>query len=125
MDFAQFENRFSVRVMDNKYYLVDIFKDVEFTVFDLHELIKLEEKLGGKKLPVLVVCPSSVTTNVELMRELAKNENNPYSSADGFVINSMSQKILANFYLRINIPERPTKFFTNQQEAETWLNQFI
>lgn len=125
MDFAQFENRFSVSVIDNKYYLVDIFKDVEFSVFDLHELVKLEEKLGGKKLPVLVVCPSSVTTNVELMRELAKNENNPYSSADSFVINSMSQKILANFYLRINIPERPTKFFTSHQEAETWLKQFI
>jgi hypothetical protein len=37
----------------------------------------------------------------------------------------MAQKILANFYIKINKPERPTKFFNNKDEAINWLKPFL
>ncbi len=37
----------------------------------------------------------------------------------------MAHKILANFYLKITNPERPTKFFKNKEEAIQWLKQYI
>jgi hypothetical protein len=37
----------------------------------------------------------------------------------------MAQKILANFYIKINQPERPTKFFNDKNEAVKWLKPFL
>lgn len=116
--------KFSLKVVDNKYYLILLNQDVEFNVSDLQKLVDAEREIGGQKLPVLVICPPSATTNVDLLKELSKNKNNPYSVADGFVLSSIAQKIMANFYLKINKPERPTRFFNNEEQAKEWILQF-
>lgn len=120
--------RFSIELIEGvegRYYLVRIAKDVEYGTDDLMETIRMQKAMGSYLLPALVICPSSSTTNVELMQTLSKNKNNPFSKADAFVIQSISQKILANFYLKIYRPERPTRFFTNEPEAMNWLKQFM
>jgi len=45
--------------------------------------------------------------------------------ADAFVITSLPQRIVGNFYLNFNKPKVPTRFFTSEEEAEKWLRQFI
>ncbi len=129
MDFIKvIPGRFSIEVIEGRegrYYLVRISKDVEFGTDDLLKTIEIQKAMGSHKLPALVICPPSSTTNVELMQTLSKNKNNPFSKADAFVIHSISQKILANFYLKIYRPERPTRFFTNEPEAMSWLKQFM
>lgn len=87
-------------------------------------IVAAQKKLGGEKLPTLVVCPEFASTNSEVLKTVSKNENFPYSKAGAFVIHSMSQKLLANFYLKINTPQRPTKFFTDKEEAIKWLIQY-
>jgi hypothetical protein len=37
----------------------------------------------------------------------------------------MAQRILANFYIKINKPERPTKFFNDKDEAVNWIKQYL
>ena len=91
----------------------------------MQKLVAAQLELGGFKLPVLVLCSEHATTDTELLKTISKNANNPYSVADAFVIKSMAQKILANFYIKINRPERPTKFFNNKEEALIWLNQYL
>ena len=118
------DTKFSLEVVDNKYYLLLLNQDVEFNIKDLQNLVNAERAIGGLRLPVLVICPPSATTNVDLLKELSKNKNNPYSIADGFVLSSIAQKILANFYLKINKPERPTRFFNNEEQAKEWILQF-
>lgn len=71
------------------------------------------------------MCAEHASTNSDLLKTISKNSNNPFSKADAFVIKSMAQKILANFYIKINKPERPTKFFNNKDEAINWLKPFI
>jgi len=115
---------FEVEINDFGFYKVSVNESEEFTVEDLKKLVNAEAELGGKKLPVLVLCAEHATTNSELMNAMAKNSNNPYSKADAFVIKSMAQKILANFYIKINKPERPTKFFNSKDEAINWLKPF-
>ncbi|MCA6361492.1 MAG: hypothetical protein IM638_00505 [Bacteroidetes bacterium] len=44
--------------------------------------------------------------------------------AVGLMSSSHAMKILANFYLRINRPEIPTRFFTRLESAEDWLASF-
>ncbi|MBA4241150.1 MAG: hypothetical protein C0448_10505 [Sphingobacteriaceae bacterium] len=116
---------FEIEISDFGFYKVSVNDSEEFTVDDLKKLVNAEAELGGEKLPVLVLCAEHATTNSELMNAMAKNINNPYSKADAFVIKSMAQKILANFYIKINKPERPTKFFNDKDEAINWLKPFL
>ncbi|MFY8184941.1 MAG: hypothetical protein ACOVLD_02635 [Bacteroidia bacterium] len=120
-----FGPKFTLKVVDNLFYQVEFAEDVDFEISDMQDLIEAEKELGGKKLPVLVLCEPTTNTNVELMNYISRNKNNPYSAADAFVISSISQSILANFYSKINRPERPTKFFTKREEALEWLKQFF
>ena len=119
-----YEN-FSVKINESNFYEIEVFNDKEFGFLELEELIIAQKKLGSYKLPVLVICQEFASTDTTFTKHLAKNINNPFSKADAFVINSMSQKILANFYLKISTPERPTKFFKNKEEAVDWLKQFV
>jgi hypothetical protein len=117
-------HNFELEVHQDGYYLVTVFGDDEFTVDDLSILVKGQKDLGARVLPVLVLCAEQASTNIDLLNTLSKKAFNPYSSADAFVLKSMSQKILANFYLKINKPERPTKFFNDSETALTWLKKF-
>ena len=119
------DGTFSVKLIDNSYYEVRVFENQEFTVDDLKNLVAAQEKNIGLVLPVLDFCENNAMADVLLLSKLSKNENNPYSKADAFVLNSIAQKILANFYVKINKPERPTKFFNNLDEALIWLKKYI
>ena len=116
---------FSVTLIDNSYYEVRVFENQDFTVDDLATLVEAQKKSVGLVLPVLVICENNVLADVILLSKLSQNEYNPYSKADAFVLNSIAQKILANFYTKINKPERPTKFFNNADEALIWLKQYM
>jgi hypothetical protein len=116
---------FELQICDDSYYEVTVKPDSEFCISDLKKLVTTQVELGAQRLPVLVICAESATTNNELLKAISKNSNNPFSKADAFVISSMSQKILANFYIKINTPERPTKFFNSIEDALNWLKPFI
>ncbi len=122
--FVIFDN-FQVTVNENGFYEVEVFDNVDFSIADLKLLVQAQQENFSLKLPVLVLCREHANTNIELLNVIAKNENNPYSKADAFVIKSMAQRILANFYVKIHKPERPTKFFSSKEDAITWLNQYI
>ena len=116
---------FSVELIDNSYYKVIVFENQEFTTEDLKKLVEAQKKNNELILPVLVFCENNAQADAVLLAKLSKNKNNPYSKADAFIINSLAQKILANFYVKINKPERPTKFFDKEDEALEWLKQYI
>ena len=116
---------FSVKVIDNSYYEVRVFENQDFTVDDLATLVDAQKKSVSLVLPVLVICENNVLADIILLSKLSQNEYNPYSKADAFVLNSIAQKILANFYVKINKPERPTKFFNDADEALIWLKKYI
>lgn len=116
---------FVLKIHESTFYEVIVNDDYEFNTKDLEELVVAQKKIGEQLLPVLIMCAENATTNTDLLKVLSKNNNNPYSKADAFVISSMVQKILANFYIKVFKPERPTKFFNNKDEASKWLKQFI
>src|SRR5688572_28355774 len=43
--------------------------------------------------------------------------------AKSIVANSLSTKLVGNFFIRFNNPPAPTKLFENEKEAVKWLNQ--
>lgn len=99
--------------------------NVEVGVDICKELSNAYEKLlGNKKTLLLHIVGNYVTMDKDAREYSASDIGLKYSIAEAFVINSLPQKMLANFYMRINKPAIPTKFFDNKKEAEEWLLQF-
>lgn len=117
--------KFSAKVHDLGFYELTIINNEEILVSDIPAITGALRQMSGQKMPVLVVCPEFATTNNEVLKFLSKNENFPLSKAGAYVVYSIAQRLMANFYLKINTPERPTKFFNNKEEAINWLKQFV
>jgi len=41
--------------------------------------------------------------------------------AQAIVVNGLPTRLLANFFIRFNKPQRPTQIFSNKQDAIAWL----
>lgn len=115
---------FSISLRSDKIYFIEIKPEKEFCIENMQEVIRAEKEFGEEVLPILIFCNTLSSTNTELMNFLARKGANPYSAAEAYVLTSLNQRILANFYSKIIRPARPTKFFSSTQEAEKWLCQF-
>ena len=51
----------------------------------------------------------------------ASEEGSKYSLAEAFVVKSLSQRLIANFYVKVNKPPIPSKVFNSEKEAIKWL----
>jgi hypothetical protein len=79
---------------------------------------------GGKKYPILIISGKDTSMETDVMSFTAQAGSNPYALAEAYLITSITHKLLANFYLNINKPARPTRTFTAEEEALKWLNTF-
>ena len=86
---------------------------------------KMGEMVNYKQVPLLASHDATAMPGKENREYWAKKEACPYSKADAFLINSIVLKLIANFYLKFNKPERPTRMFTNEKEAIKWLRTFL
>jgi hypothetical protein len=82
------------------------------------------EVSDGIKRPHLFTATKFVIIEKEVM-EFMKAEGNQHSIADGFVIHSLPQKIVGNFYLKFFKPSVDTKLFTSEDKALNWLNSYL
>lgn len=105
---------------------INILANVEMGRKECVEVLDVyEDLLEAKKYPLLHVVNEYVIIDKEA-REFGSSEAGlKFSKAEAFVINSFPHKLLANFYLKVNKPQVPTRFFENKQDAINWLNQFL
>ncbi|MBC7864562.1 MAG: hypothetical protein IAF38_16425 [Bacteroidia bacterium] len=80
------------------------------------------ELSGDKRVPVLIVGSHYSSIDKEGRDFSASAEGSRFSSAEAYIIKSMAQKILANFYLKMNRPVVPSRFFKEIKEGEEWLH---
>lgn len=58
------------------------------------------------------------------IRDWASDESgNLYTISDAIVIESFAQKILTDFYVRVNRPIKPTKIFYSLDKAIAWTHE--
>jgi hypothetical protein len=99
-------------------------EDTLFTIKEtklVHE--KVNELTGEKPMLVLHLPGKHANADDETRKFLASEQASHNRIALAFVLQSMGQKIVGNFFLKINKPKVPTRFFNTQEEAETWLLQ--
>lgn len=78
------------------------------------------------KRPWLVdIREAKYSLNREAREYFAGTETDALSSATAMLIRSAVGRVLANFYLGLNKPKRPTQLFTDEAAAVSWLKQFL
>jgi len=97
---------------DNMHYTMEQTKALEQAV---------QEMTKGVTHMSLRIAGKYTIADIEIMRYLSRGRGTLFTLADAFVIHSAPQKLLANFYLKINQPILPTRFFNNVPDAEKWL----
>ena len=82
-------------------------------------LVKLQ---GGKACPLLVDITNVVTLEREARNYYAKT---PTVTAIALVGSSILAIMLANFFIKISSPTRPTRLFRTETQALEWLGTFV
>jgi hypothetical protein len=105
---------------------IRIASEKEETVELVKEMVKrMGEMIDYKQVPVLIRHEEFALPGEASRDYWAKKASCIYSKADAFMINSTAMRLISNFYLRINRPERPTRMFTDEKEAIDWLKTFL
>ncbi|NOG57114.1 MAG: hypothetical protein HND54_05205 [Bacteroidetes bacterium] len=117
---------YEISLNANGILYVYTFNKREETVEDCKQAIEsFGNILNGKKAPMLFRHAEFSQPSHAVRKFWAKKDSNPYSIAESFIIDRLSQKLIGNFYLKINKPCRPTKLFTNEKDAVIWLSSFL
>jgi hypothetical protein len=102
----------------------DIYEEVELSTDDVKEIIDAIGNVSEQRpLPQLIVAGKRSGPDLEAMKHIASDGSSPYAIAEAYVIASLSQKIIAKFYINFNKPARPTKMFSNEADAVKWLQE--
>lgn len=98
----------------------------EETIEDIKLEIKtIGELLNHKKVPMFFRHEEFALPNNEVRNYWAQKDTNPYSKAESFITTNLAQKIIGNFYMKLQKPTRPTQLFTNEKDAIEWLKTFL
>ncbi len=105
---------------------MEISKTDEITLENVNDFIAAVKEIGGgKPFCNLIIFEKFVQVDKESREYSASEEANIYTIAEAFVIKSAALKIVGNFYIQVNKPTRPTKIFTNEEDATKWLKTFL
>jgi len=100
--------------------------DHEYTITSTKENVKaFGELTQGRKVPVLIIGGAFTSVTAEARKFMATEESLLYSKAEAFLVKSLPQKMLINFYVKFNKPLIPTQTFTVKEKAIDWLKTFL
>lgn len=96
--------------------------NVTINIDDIMEHYRyFEEKYAGKEFLNIYEFADNSDMDDDVRKWASDPSGNSFTIADAFVINSVAQKLIGNFYLTFHRPIKPTKLFNNLPDAEKWL----
>ena len=115
-----------ISICDDGILYVQVTDEVNETVERSKALVEAIGKMVNyKKVPMLSKFDGFALPPKENRDFWSKKDSCPYTSAEAFITNSTAMMIIANFYMRIEKPQRKTKMFTKVDEALKWLKTFL
>ncbi|MGV3630330.1 MAG: hypothetical protein ACO1O6_03950 [Bacteroidota bacterium] len=115
-----------VTLLTEDILLIEIKEEEDFKMHDFRQLYDAAKTIGnGKKFYNLVIVGLHTLPSHKAREASTSKEGSIFKMADAFVIHSISQKIVGNFYMNFHKPYVPTKFFTDRSKAEKWLEELI
>ena len=118
----------NIELLSNGIIRVDMLSD---HTIDLEESVQINiaegELLNGELESGLVLMLAGSTTQFtnEALEFSASKEGLRFSIAEALVVKNLAQRMVVNFYLKINKPSVPSKAFDSEDAAAEWLLSFI
>lgn len=101
-------------------------EDTHYRRSHIEELNNALERLVGKnRHPMLILVGKHSSISKDGREFAATEESTRFSLAEAYVIRNVAQRIVGNFYIRMDKPPVPTRLFTDPALAEKWLAKFI
>lgn len=115
-----------VSLIEQHFLHIHLKSNQEINLDDAQQVIAAMGIIGeGKKFPVYIDAGEFVSIDDNVRGFSASKVGNIYTLADAIAVENIAQKLMANFYLKNDHPNVPTKVFNNKHEALDWLRQFI
>lgn len=114
-----------IYLREDNIMVFEVFNNVEIEVENMEEMIMQAGIIGGgNKYPNLILAGKYATISNAAQQVMDKEESLRYTNAEAIVIQSLSQRILGNFYLRIVSKRIPARLFNSKDKAIAWLKQY-
>lgn len=112
----------SIKLRSDGIMQINTMLDVEYDLKEVSIVVENVLSLAeNKEYYLLIVTSEDANVTLESMKLLSDPIAMSYAKAKAYVINAPAQKIMANFYLKVIKPNKPVRFFKNQNDAEMWL----
>lgn len=129
-DFPYSERTFAhsvIRYNEQGYFEINCTDEHVFEIDDvkeIHAYLKSCSEFLREKVLVVTNAARLNMIGVDSMRYLSTGPHSEFIKAEAFVITSLPQRLLGNFYLNNFKPIVPAKVFTDKEEAVKWLKGF-
>jgi hypothetical protein len=88
-------------------------------------LLNYGEITKGKLHPFLFYADEQVSITKEARDNAIVIEDRAYAIASAILVNNLAHRLIANFYLKFNKPQKPYKVFNRKKDAVNWLLNFV
>jgi hypothetical protein len=78
---------------------------------------------GGKRYAAFTDARATVTISKEAMAFGSSEEANKMLIAQAILISSLANRLMGNFMIKFHKPKSPTKLFSDEEEAMSWLRE--
>lgn len=113
-----------VEITSDRILSMRIYKGQEVTMETVHTILNFIEQQGGGKYLKLFIFEPYADVSSEVKNFAASPPGYEHTLADAIVVVGLPQRIIADFYLKFNKPEVPTKIFRTEAKAREWLLKF-
>ena len=104
---------------------IEILPDSEIEIADALQNYEAT-KILTKKDKYLVLVDGRVSLSVSKeAKAFAAQSKNDGRTATALLFTSTANKLIGNFYIKVNKPTVPTKIFSSEQKAIEWLETFL
>ncbi|HEU4717377.1 MAG TPA: STAS/SEC14 domain-containing protein [Bacteroidia bacterium] len=112
--------------LEGTYYIYRISEGAEIVLEDAEELIRIgTEMVGNRQVVSIVDGRNNFSITGEAREYFARQTDKNRFLAVAIITNSTAQRLIINFFIRVNKPGVPTKLFANETEAKKWLQNFL
>ena len=114
----------TIRIIEPNIFHNYVHKNTTITIKNILELKNINLKLANGHPYALLISKGEFSTIPPLIRELVSSEKFVGNTiAKALLTNSVADKIIGRFYVKINKPAIKTKLFTNKEKSIIWLKQ--
>jgi hypothetical protein len=103
---------------------IDFLPNQIIDVYDINQMLRGIYKIGnGRKFKNIVMVGERTWPNINAMKLCCGVEGSRCKIATAFVIENAMQRTAGQFLMNLMNPQKPTRFFANKEQAESWLEK--